>query len=67
MLLCDEATSALDPHTTRTILDLLASLKQQYGFTVILVTHAWDAVRHVCDRVVLLERGGCRKRAASTK
>lgn len=57
VLLCDEATSALDPHTTGTILDLLASLKQQYGFTVILVTHAWEAVRHVCDRVVLLENG----------
>jgi len=57
VLLCDEATSALDSQTTQTILDLLADLKQQYGFTVILITHAWDVIRYACDAAVLIEQG----------
>lgn len=57
VLLCDEATSALDSQTTQTILDLLIELKQQYGFTVILITHAWDVVRYACDTAVLIEEG----------
>lgn len=57
VLLCDEATSALDSQTTQTILDLLAQLKRAYGFTVILITHSWDVIRHACDAVVLIEHG----------
>lgn len=57
VLLCDEATSALDSATTQTILDLLDTLKQAYGFTVILITHAWDVVRYACDSAVLIEHG----------
>ncbi len=57
VLLCDEATSALDSQTTQTILDLLAELKRLYGFTVILITHAWDVIRYACDAAVLIEHG----------
>jgi D-methionine transport system ATP-binding protein len=57
VLLCDEATSALDSQTTQTILDLLIELKQQYGFTVILITHAWEVIRYACDAAVLIEHG----------
>ncbi|MBD1550579.1 methionine ABC transporter ATP-binding protein [Pseudomonas typographi] len=57
VLLCDEATSALDSQTTQTILDLLAELKQLYGFTVILITHSWEVIRYACDAAVLLEHG----------
>ncbi|MFF7707860.1 ATP-binding cassette domain-containing protein [Pseudomonas sp. NPDC007930] len=57
VLLCDEATSALDSQTTRMILDLLIELKHAYGFTVVLITHAWEVVRHACDTAVLIEHG----------
>ena len=57
VLLCDEATSALDPETTRSILDLVADLNRELGLTVVLITHAMEVVRQVCDRVAVLDHG----------
>jgi D-methionine transport system ATP-binding protein len=57
VLLSDEATSALDPQTTRSILDLLEDLNRQIGLTIILITHDMGVVKHICDRVAVLERG----------
>lgn len=57
ILLCDEATSALDPETTGQVLDLLASLNQELGLTIVLITHEMEVVRRICDRVGVLERG----------
>ncbi|MEC9488635.1 MAG: ATP-binding cassette domain-containing protein, partial [Halanaerobium sp.] len=39
VLLCDEPTSSLDPETTRSILELLKSINQKFGLTIILITH----------------------------
>jgi D-methionine transport system ATP-binding protein len=57
VLLSDEATSALDPQTTRSILDLLKDLNQRMGLTILLITHDMGVVKHICDRVAILERG----------
>lgn len=57
VLLSDEATSALDPQTTRSILDLLKDINQQMGLTILLITHDMGVVKHICDRVAILERG----------
>ncbi|HEY9738245.1 MAG TPA: NIL domain-containing protein, partial [Trichocoleus sp.] len=57
VLLSDEATSALDPQTTRSILDLLRDLNRQMGLTILLITHDMGVVKHICDRVAILERG----------
>ncbi len=57
ILLCDEATSALDPATTQTILKLLQDINQQFGITIILITHEISVVKSICDRVVKLDRG----------
>jgi D-methionine transport system ATP-binding protein len=57
ILLCDEATSALDPETTREVLSLIASLNRELGLTVVLITHAMEVVRQVCDRVAVLDAG----------
>lgn len=57
VLLSDEATSALDPQTTRSILDLLKDLNQRIGLTIVLITHDMGVVKHICDRVTVLERG----------
>jgi D-methionine transport system ATP-binding protein len=57
VLLCDEATSALDPETTASILRLIAQVRDEFGVTVILVTHEMDAVRSICDRVAVLDEG----------
>jgi D-methionine transport system ATP-binding protein len=57
VLLSDEATSALDPETTRSILELIRSIRDELGLTVLLITHEMDVVKTVCDSAALLESG----------
>jgi D-methionine transport system ATP-binding protein len=57
VLLSDEATSALDPETTRSILELLRTINQDLGLTVLLITHEMDVVKTICDSAALLEAG----------
>ncbi len=57
VLLMDEATSALDPATTEQILDLVKSLRDRMGLTVLLITHESDVVRRICDAAALMENG----------
>ena len=57
VLLCDEATSALDPKTTHTILDLIRSINEKMGITVIVITHQMSVVQEICNRVAILENG----------
>ncbi|MDO5533060.1 MAG: methionine ABC transporter ATP-binding protein [Propionibacteriaceae bacterium] len=57
ILLADECTSALDPQTTREVLDLLRRVNAELGVTVVLITHEMDVVRHLCDRVLIMEDG----------
>ncbi|MGM9551885.1 MAG: methionine ABC transporter ATP-binding protein [Clostridia bacterium] len=58
VLLCDEATSALDPQTTNSILDLIRSINQKLGITVIIITHQMSVVENICKHVAILD-GGC--------
>lgn len=57
LLLSDEATSALDPETTLSILELLKNINQQLGLTILLITHEMDVIRHIADRVIVLDKG----------
>lgn len=57
VLLCDEPTSALDPTTTRSVLNLIKSVRDRTGITVLLITHEMSAVREICDSVTMLEHG----------
>lgn len=57
ILLCDEATSALDPRTAKSILDLLKSVNNDMGVTVIIVTHDMSVVRYICNDVAVLDGG----------
>lgn len=57
ILLCDEATSALDPETTVSILNLLKSINQRLGLTILMVTHQMHVVRSTCHRVAVLDHG----------
>lgn len=57
VLLSDEATSALDPETTEAILELLLSINQQFGITILMITHDMQVIQKVCDRVAVVEKG----------
>lgn len=57
LLLCDEPTSALDSKTTRDLLQLLHTLNQQLGVTLVIITHQLDVVKQICHRVAVLGEG----------
>lgn len=53
ILLADEPTSALDHKTKIEVLNLLFSLKKQYQFSLVIVTHD-TVVAQYCDRTLIL-------------
>ena len=57
IILCDEATSALDPETTKSILKLLKDINENYGITIVLITHEMAVVQQICHHVAVLEYG----------
>jgi ABC-type methionine transport system ATPase subunit len=57
ILLSDEATSGLDPATTTSILGLLGHLRDEYGLSIILITHEMEVVREIADSVARIEDG----------
>ena len=54
-LLCDEATSALDPNTTRSILELLRTINDTMGVTIVVITHEMKVIDQICDRVAVID------------
>lgn len=57
ILLCDEATSALDPETTESILRLLKRINEEYGITIVMVTHEMGIIQKICHQVAVMEDG----------
>ncbi|MFW0764980.1 aliphatic sulfonates ABC transporter ATP-binding protein [Trabulsiella odontotermitis] len=57
LLLLDEPLGALDALTRIEMQDLIASLWQEQGFTVLLVTHDVSEAVAMADRVLLIEEG----------
>ena len=57
ILLCDEATCALDPQTTASILTLLKEINQEFGITIVLITHQMSVIKAICNKVAVLENG----------
>jgi putative ABC transport system ATP-binding protein len=56
ILLADEPTGNLDETTGASIIDAMLGLREQYGTTIILVTHSADLAAR-CDRIVRLRDG----------
>ncbi|MGB0138914.1 MAG: ABC transporter ATP-binding protein [bacterium] len=57
LLIADEPTTALDVTIQAQILDLLKTLQQDMGMSVLLITHDLGIVKHHSDRVVVLYNG----------
>ena len=60
LLLCDEPTGALDYQTGKSILGLLRSMCDNYGMTVIVITHN-SALAPMADQVIHLKNGKVEK------
>lgn len=60
LLLCDEPTGALDYQTGKSILGLLRNMCDNYGMTVIVITHN-SALAPMADQVIHLKNGKVEK------
>ena len=56
VLLLDEPTSALDPELVGEVLDVIKKVAAQ-GYTMLLVSHEMNFIRHVSNRVIFLDKG----------
>ncbi|HEV7948830.1 MAG TPA: methionine ABC transporter ATP-binding protein [Glaciihabitans sp.] len=57
ILLADEATSALDPETTRDVLALLKRVNEEFGTTIVVITHEMEVIRSIAHKVAVMEEG----------
>ncbi len=57
LLLLDEPTAGMNPRETLEMIHLVAKLRDDKGFTVVLIEHDMQVVRGVSDRVVVLDYG----------
>jgi len=57
LLIADEPTTALDVTIQAQILDLVRSLKDRTGTSVILITHDLGVVAETCQRVIVMYAG----------
>jgi D-methionine transport system ATP-binding protein len=57
ILLADEATSALDPETTHEVLSLLKRVNQEFGVTIIVITHEMDVIQTIATKVAVMDQG----------
>ena len=57
IIICDEAVSALDVSVQAQVLNLLNKLKDNYNFTYIFISHDLSVVKHMCDNLIVMNRG----------
>jgi peptide/nickel transport system ATP-binding protein len=57
ILLLDEPTSALDASVQAEVLNLLEDLRQKRGLSFIMVSHDLAVVTHLCERLMVMQRG----------
>ena len=57
LLIADEPTTALDVTIQANIIDLMLDLREQYGTSVLLITHDFGVVAEMADRVGVMYAG----------
>jgi branched-chain amino acid transport system ATP-binding protein len=57
LLLLDEPTAGMNPRETQELTELIGKLRDEKGFTIVVIEHDMRVVRDVSDRVIVLDHG----------
>ena len=57
LIICDESVSALDISVQAQVLNLLNSLKEDFGFTYIFISHDLSVVKFMSDQLMVMNKG----------
>ncbi len=57
LLLLDEPAAGMNPNETKDLSNIIRSIKEEYGLTVLLIEHDMKFVNNMCDRVLVLDYG----------
>ena len=57
LIICDESVSALDISVQAQVLNLLNSLKENFGFTYIFISHDLSVVKYMSDQLLVMNKG----------
>ena len=56
-IICDESVSALDVSVQAQVLNLLRQLQQELGLTYIFISHDLSVIKHISDRIMVINQG----------
>lgn len=57
LTVADEPTSAIDASLKGTVLALLKSINQRDGTAMVIITHDFEVIKEICDRVYVMYKG----------
>lgn len=57
ILFCDEPSAGLDPVVSSAIDDLILSLREAMGMSIVVVTHELESAFKIADRICVLDKG----------
>jgi peptide/nickel transport system ATP-binding protein len=67
LIIADEPVSALDVSVQKQVLDLLNSLRKQFGLSMLFITHDLRVAATVCEEIAIMHRGVIVERGATAE